>query len=72
MVVDDEPFAVANASNGLPDISAIIGPCTLAKDASELLRAQILPGNLRRGTHLVEAELAASFGMTRGMVRVRV
>jgi DNA-binding GntR family transcriptional regulator len=53
----------------LPDLRPIAAPRKLAEDASDLLRDQILSGNLRRGTHLVEAKLAARLNVSRGTIR---
>jgi GntR family transcriptional regulator of gluconate operon len=53
----------------LPEMPSIAAPRKLAEDAAEILRAQILAGNLRRGTHLVEAKLAALLNVSRGTVR---
>jgi DNA-binding GntR family transcriptional regulator len=69
MFVDDEALAVPDDTDDLPALAAIKRPRKLAEEASELLRAQILSGNLRRGTHLVEAKLAARLGLSRGPVR---
>ena len=67
-MVVDKPSATA-ATNRIPPMTAIARRRTLAEDASELLRAQILSGNLGRGTHLVEAKLAATLDLSRGTVR---
>lgn len=55
--------------DGIPELTPIAAPRILAKDAAEVLREQILSGNLRQGTHLVEARLAARLGVSRGTVR---
>jgi GntR family transcriptional regulator of gluconate operon len=52
--------------SGFEPLSA---PRKLAEDASTLIREQILNGGLRRGSHLVEAKLAARLGISRGTVR---
>jgi DNA-binding GntR family transcriptional regulator len=44
-------------------------PRKLSFDATDVLRDQILSGGLRRGTHLVEAKLAARLGVSRGTIR---
>jgi GntR family transcriptional regulator of gluconate operon len=69
MFVDDEAVAVPDDTNDLPVLAAITRPRKLAEEASELLRAQILSGKLRGGTHLVEAKLASRLGLSRGPVR---
>ena len=53
----------------LPDFSPLVVPRKLAEDAATVLREQILAGGLRRGTHLVEAKLAARLGVSRGTIR---
>ena len=53
----------------LPDLPSIAAPRKLAEDAAEILREQILTGNLRNGTHLVEAKLAARLAVSRGTIR---
>jgi DNA-binding GntR family transcriptional regulator len=53
----------------LPDLSPLVVPRKLAEDAAVMLREQILAGGLRRGTHLVEAKLAARLGVSRGTIR---
>ncbi|HET7028193.1 MAG TPA: GntR family transcriptional regulator [Candidatus Limnocylindrales bacterium] len=53
----------------LPDLVPIGAPRKLALDATDALREQILAGGLRRGTHLVEAKLAARLGVSRGTIR---
>lgn len=69
MSVDDEALPVPDDTDDWPALAAITRPRKLAEEASELLRAQIMSGNLRRGTHLVEAKLAAGLGLSRGTVR---
>jgi DNA-binding GntR family transcriptional regulator len=58
-----------NDSAGLPDLSPLVVPRKLAEDAATAMREQILAGGLRRGTHLVEAKLAARLGVSRGTIR---
>lgn len=53
----------------LPDLAPIGAPRKLALDATDALREQILGGGLRRGTHLVEAKLAARLQVSRGTIR---
>jgi DNA-binding GntR family transcriptional regulator len=53
----------------LPGLSPLVVPRKLAEDAAAVLREQILTGGLRRGTHLVEAKLAARLGVSRGTIR---
>jgi DNA-binding GntR family transcriptional regulator len=59
----------ADPDGDLPDLPAIAAPRKLAADAAEILREQILSGNLRNGTHLVEAKLASRLGVSRGTIR---
>jgi GntR family transcriptional regulator, gluconate operon transcriptional repressor len=51
---------------GLP---ALRLPRSLAEDAADVLRTQILAGGLPRGAHLVEARIARQFNVSRGPVR---
>ena len=44
-------------------------PRSLAEDAADVLRTQILAGGLPRGAHLVEARIARQFNVSRGPVR---
>ena len=53
----------------LPDLPALPAPRRLATDAADILRDQILAGGLVRGTHLVEAKIAAQLNVSRGTVR---
>ena len=53
----------------LPELPALPAPRRLASDAADVLRDQILAGGLVRGTHLVEAKLAAQLNVSRGTVR---
>ena len=53
----------------LPELPALPAPRRLASDAADILRDQILTGGLVRGTHLVEARLAAQLNVSRGTVR---
>jgi len=66
---DIDAAAIPTTEDDLPVLHPIVAPRKLAEDASELLREQILSGNLRRGTHLVEAKLAARLNVSRGTVR---
>ncbi|MEA2577271.1 MAG: hypothetical protein QOD78_859 [Chloroflexota bacterium] len=61
--------ASAELDGDLPGLRAIAAPRKLAEDAAEILREQILTGNLRNGTHLVEAKLAARLAVSRGTIR---
>jgi DNA-binding GntR family transcriptional regulator len=56
-------------SASLPDLPALPAPRRLATDAADILREQILAGGLVRGTHLVEAKIAAQLNVSRGTVR---
>jgi DNA-binding GntR family transcriptional regulator len=72
--IDPAPAAGADARDlagdpELPAFAPLAAPRKLAEDASALIREQILTGGLRRGTHLVEAKLAARLGVSRGTVR---
>lgn len=51
---------------GLPPLRL---PRSLAEDAADVLRTQILSGGLPRGAHLVEARIAHQFNVSRGPVR---
>lgn len=51
------------------DLPALPAPRRLAEDAAGILRERILAGGLVRGTHLVEARIAAQLGVSRGTVR---
>jgi DNA-binding GntR family transcriptional regulator len=68
-MIDDIDAPSSPADDELPVLHPISAPRKLAEDASDLLREQILSGNLRRGTHLVEAKLAARLNVSRGTVR---
>lgn len=56
-------------STGLPDLPALPAPRRLAEDAADILRERILAGGLVKGTHLVEAKVAAQLNVSRGTVR---
>ncbi len=62
-------LAIEQGGDDLPLLPTIVAPRKLAEDAAELLREQILAGNLRRGTHLVEAKLATRLSVSRGTIR---
>jgi GntR family transcriptional regulator, gluconate operon transcriptional repressor len=64
--------AAGTRDGDFPDLAPIGAPRKLALDASDVLREQILSGGLRRGTHLVEAKLAARLGVSRGTIREAV
>lgn len=57
------------APSSLPDLPALPAPRRLATDAADILRDEILAGGLVRGTHLVEAKIAAQLNVSRGTVR---
>src|SRR6478672_11689111 len=61
--------ATAEAGGDFPDLPSVAAPRKLAEHAAEILREQILTGNLRNGTHLVEAKLASRLGVSRGTIR---
>src|SRR5664279_4365115 len=57
---------------GSPDLDGLQPlrpPRSLADDAADVLRTQILAGGLPRGAHLVEARIARQFNVSRGPVR---
>ncbi|MEA2632438.1 MAG: hypothetical protein QOE66_2657 [Chloroflexota bacterium] len=59
-------------TEGLPDFAGLPAlrlPRSLAEDAADVLRTQILAGGLPRGAHLVEARIARQFNVSRGPVR---
>jgi len=53
----------------IPAMAPIAVPRKLAEDAADALRERILAGDLKFGTHLVEAKLASRLGVSRGTVR---
>lgn len=61
-----EPARVPTDLGALPALPA---PRRLAEDAADILRERILAGGLVRGTHLVEAKIAAQLNVSRGTVR---
>jgi GntR family transcriptional regulator, gluconate operon transcriptional repressor len=69
MAYEGSPLTIEQDPDELPAMPTIVAPRKLAEDAAELLREQILAGNLRRGTHLVEAKIAARLNVSRGTVR---
>ena len=50
-------------------LPALQAPRSLAEDAADLIRQQILSGGFRRGEHLVEARIARQLNVSRGPVR---
>ena len=67
--VSDIATELDGEDSSLPEMPMIAAPRKLAEDAGEILRQQILSGNLKRGTHLVEAKLAAMMSVSRGTIR---
>ncbi|MEA2537183.1 MAG: hypothetical protein QOF11_1417 [Chloroflexota bacterium] len=63
------PFDPPAPPASLPELPALPAPRRLATDAADILRDQILAGGLVRGTHLVEAKIAAQLNVSRGTVR---
>ncbi len=51
------------------DLPALPAPRRLVEDAADILRDRILAGVLVKGTHLVEAKIAAQLNVSRGTVR---
>lgn len=64
---DQRESSVAAADPGA--LPALPAPRRLAEDAADILRERILAGGLVRGTHLVEAKIAAQLNVSRGTVR---
>ena len=54
---------------GTPELEPLQGPRSLAEDAAEAIREQILAGGYRQGEHLVEARIAEQLNVSRGPVR---
>ncbi len=69
MAAEDGALAIEEEADDLQALPSITAPRKLAEDVAELLREQILSGNVRRGTHLVEAKLAGRLNVSRGTVR---
>ena len=67
--VGNDAVALGRVDGDLPELAPIGAPRKLALDATDVLREQILAGGLRRGTHLVEAKLAARLQVSRGTIR---
>lgn len=61
-----EPSLEQAGSTELPPLPA---PRRLVEDAADILRDRILAGLLVKGTHLVEAKIAAQLNVSRGTVR---
>lgn len=68
-VVNQGRAATPTTLFGLPDLPALPAPRRLVEDAADILRDGILAGGLVRGTHLVEAKIAAQLNVSRGTVR---
>lgn len=56
-------------AGGSPSLPALPPPRSLAEDAADVLRGQILAGGLPHGAHLVEARIARQLNVSRGPVR---
>lgn len=67
--VSSSPVERPGPPGRLPDLPALPAPRRLAADAADILRDEILAGGLVRGTHLVEAKIAAQLNVSRGTVR---
>ncbi|MBW8710023.1 MAG: GntR family transcriptional regulator [Mycobacterium sp.] len=50
-------------------LTPLTAPRSLAEDAAERIREQILSGGFRQGEHLVEAKIAEQLAISRGPVR---
>jgi DNA-binding GntR family transcriptional regulator len=57
------------ASVGVQALRPLATPRSLAEDAADVIREQILAGGFRRGEHLVEARIARQLHVSRGPVR---
>ena len=52
-----------------PPMAPLAAPRSLAEDAADRIRAQILSGGFAQGEHLVEAKIAEQLAISRGPVR---
>jgi DNA-binding GntR family transcriptional regulator len=52
-----------------PPLAPLAAPRSLAEDAADRIREQILSGGFRPGEHLVEAKIAEQLAISRGPVR---
>lgn len=66
---DGRPAARPAERPDLAGLPALRLPRSLAEDAADVLRTQILSGGLPRGAHLVEARIAEQLNVSRGPVR---
>ena len=57
------------ADDGAATLRPIQAPKSLAEDAADMIREQILAGGFRQGEHLVEARIAQQLNVSRGPVR---
>jgi GntR family transcriptional regulator, gluconate operon transcriptional repressor len=55
--------------SGPPSLAPLSAPRSLAEDAADRIREQILAGGFRPGEHLVEAKIAEQLAISRGPVR---
>jgi DNA-binding GntR family transcriptional regulator len=55
--------------SGGPSLAPLSAPRSLAEDAADRIREQILAGGFRPGEHLVEAKIAEQLAISRGPVR---
>ena len=55
--------------SGQAPLAPLAAPRSLAEDAADRIRAQILSGGLSPGEHLVEAKIAEQLAISRGPVR---
>src|SRR4026208_1562785 len=55
--------------SGQAPLAPLAAPRSLAEDAADRIRAQILSGGFSQGEHLVEAKIAEQLAISRGPVR---
>jgi GntR family transcriptional regulator of gluconate operon len=55
--------------SGRPSLAPLAAPRSLAEDAADRIREQILAGGFSQGEHLVEAKIAEQLAISRGPVR---
>jgi GntR family transcriptional regulator, gluconate operon transcriptional repressor len=60
---------VADQTGGTAALRPLETPRSLAEDAADRIREQILAGGYRQGQHLVEARIAEQLNVSRGPVR---
>ncbi len=57
------------ASDGIQTLRPLAAPRSLAENAADVIREQILGGGFRHGEHLVEARIARQLHVSRGPIR---